>query len=346
VITLCEGENRLLFDPEVGNIPDWRVGVRRPLHAAPWRDEVLVQDDPTLPKVNKRLAGDFFCMPFGHDDIAADPPHGQSANAPWNIMAQESASAHLRLSMPIRGATVDKHLRLAGPVLYQSHVITGGQGRITIAHHPMARMAAGGRLSFSPKRAALSDLAPQEPGRNLWALNQMRPDLCLATTTGALWDLRDYPKDHKVEDFCLLVEAPGARIGWSVLIRHAEDDMLIILKDARILPVTMLWISNGGRDHPPWAGRHTGVIGIEDGCAAGTAGLAAALAPNRLAALGVPTALSLGGTHVIRHAMISLPRPADWSDVVGLDIANQTLTLTEAAGGTLHLPFEDGFFTR
>jgi hypothetical protein len=46
------------------------------LHAAPWRDEAEVQDDPNIPLVNKRLAGDFLCMPFGRDDVTGDPPHG------------------------------------------------------------------------------------------------------------------------------------------------------------------------------------------------------------------------------------------------------------------------------
>ena len=57
------------------------------------------------------------------------------------------------------------------------------------------------------------------------------------------------------------------------------------------MPVTMLWISNGGRDFPPWNGAtKPGVIGIEDGARrkVGT-GLAARWPENRLTAMGVPT---------------------------------------------------------
>lgn len=344
MITLSHGESALMLDPGVGNIPLWRVAGRSPLHAAPWRDEAPVQADPAIPLVERRLAGDFFCMPFGRDDVAGDPPHGLTANTRWEVLNQDDSAAHLRLARPVRGASVDKHLRIAGPVLYQTHVITGGQGQITIAHHPMSRMVSGGRLSVSPKRAVLTDAVPQEPGRNLWALGQTRRDLFLATTMGPLWDLRDYPAQHRVEDFCLLVEAPDTPIGWSVLIRHAEDDMLVILKDARLMPVTMLWISNGGRAHAPWNGRHDGVIGIEDGCTAGTGGLAAALSPNRLSAMGVPSALTLGGRHVIRHAMLSLPRPAGWKDVADVRVGAQDLTLTDSAGQNLVIPFDGGFF--
>lgn len=344
MITLRHGDSALTLDPVVGNIPAWQVGGRHPLHAAPWREEPEVQTDPAIPAVNKRLAGDFLCLPFGLDDVAGDPPHGLTANSPWALIRQDVAEAHLRLSATVRGATVDKLVRITGPVLYQTHRIEGGMGALSVAHHPMAHMAEGGRLSFSPKRAALTDPAPQYAGRNLWALNQMRPDLHLSCEDGRDWDLRDYPAGHRVEDFCLLVEARGARTGWTALMRNAEDDMLIVLKDARILPVTMLWISNGGRDFSPWNGRHTGVIGIEDGCAAGGIGLAATLDENRLTAMGVPTALTLGGTQMIRHAMISLPRPPGWAELRDITIARGQATLTEAGGAQVSVPFDDGFF--
>lgn len=344
MIRLRHGDSALTLDPAVGNIPLWQVGGRVPLHAAPWRDEVAVQDDPAIPAVNKRLAGDFLCMPFGVDDLGGDPPHGHPANAPWEVIRQDVAEAHLRLSVPVRGATLDKHLRLTGPVLYQTHRVEGGSGTVSFAHHPMARMAEGGRLSFSPKRAALTDPVPQYAGHNLWAPNQIRPDLHLACEDGTEWDLHDYPAGHRVEDFCLLVEARGARVGWTVLIRNAEDDMLVILKDARMMPVTMLWVSNGGRDFSPWNGRHTGVLGIEDGRAAGATGLSAAQAENPLTAMGVPTVLSLGAIHMIRHAMISLPRPPGWSRVCDIALSRGQATLTEAGGAQIAVPFDTGFF--
>lgn len=349
MIRLSHGDSALTLDAAVGNLPEWRVGGRHPLHSAPWRDEAAVQDDRALPMVNKRLAGDFLCMPFGRDDIDGGPIHGPTANEGWAVIRSDVAEAHLRLSVPVRGATVDKIVQITGPVLYQTHRIEGGAGAVTFAHHPMIRMAEGGRLSCSPKRAVLTDPDPQYAGRNLWALNQTRPvvgrDLRLACEDGTDWDLHHYPAGHAVEDFCLLVEARGATVGWTVAMRNAEDDMLVVLKDARLMPVTMLWISNGGRDFSPWNGRHTGVLGIEDGCALGGAGLAAALAENRLTAMGVPTAMALGGTHVIRHAMVSLPRPPGWAEVAEVTLAKGQMTLTEVGGGQVSVPFDSGFFT-
>jgi hypothetical protein len=344
MIRLAHGDAAVEIDPEVGNIPSWRVGGRHPLHAAPWRDEEEVQEDEDLPAVNRRLAGDFFCMPFGLDDVAGDPIHGLPANTPWEVTERDVAHAEFRLAARPRGATLTKRVRLVGPVLLQTHVVEGGAGEVTFAHHPMSRMAEGGRLSFSPKRAALTDPQPQYAGHNLWALNQLRGDLHLDREDGGQWDLREYPAGHRVEDFAILVEARGARLGWTVLMRNAEDDMLVVLKDARLMPVTMLWISNGGRDFPPWNGRHTGVLGIEDGCTAGGVGLRAAIAENRVQALGVPTTVSLGNRHVIPHAMVSLPRPPGWSEVVAVTLSDDTLTLTERGGAQVSVPFPEDHF--
>jgi hypothetical protein len=344
MIRLTHGDALAEIDPLVGNIPLWRVGGRRPLHAAPWRDEPDIQNDTGVPAVNRRLAGDFFCMPFGRDDIGDDPPHGLTANSAWDVVAQDVAQATLQLQARPRGATVTKRVQLVGAALLQTHVIEGGAGEVTLAHHPMSRMAEGGRLSFSPKRAALTDPEPQYMGRNLWALNQLRGDLHLDRADGGLWDLRDYPAGHAVEDFAILVEARDARLGWTVLMRNAEDDMLIILKDARTLPVTMLWVSNGGRDFPPWNGRHRGVLGIEDGCAAGACGLRASLEENRVSAFGVPTRVHLGPRHVIAHAMLSLPRPPGWAEVTDIRLAGDSLTLTERGGATVSAPFPGNHF--
>ncbi|MEM9755577.1 MAG: hypothetical protein AAF914_06270 [Pseudomonadota bacterium] len=344
MIELKHGDTRLLIDPGLGNFPAWEVLGQSILHAAPWRDEPDIQDRDDLTPGIRGLAGDFFCMPFCADDVAGDPAHGLTANAPWEVVESDVSAATLRQANGPRGAAVTKHVRIADHVLYQSHVIAGGTGDITLAHHPMARMAAGGRLSCSPKRAALTDPRPQYAGHGLWALGQIRPDLRVACEDGSMWDLHDYPAAHAVEDFVILVEDRGHRLGWTVLMREAEDDMLVVLKDARQLPVTMLWISNGGRDFAPWSSRHRGVIGIEDGIASGATGLKHALGDNPVKAMGVPTTVALGDRLDIRHAMVALPRPPGWTRVQSVTAARGRLTLTEISGGTVDLGFDDGHF--
>lgn len=345
MITLSHGDAQLRIDPAFGNFPAWEVQGRSVLRAAPWREEPEVQASDLETPGLRALAGDFFCMPFCADDVAGDPAHGHPANSAWDVTEAGEAHATLSLRADVRGARLTKSVRIDGTALYQSHVIAGGAGEVTLAHHPMARMAAGGRLSYSPKRLIRTDPLPQYEGHNLWALNQIRPDLRLDCEDGSVWDLHDYPAQHAVEDFVILVEARGARLGWTVLIREAEDDMLVVLKDPRQLPVTMLWISNGGRDFAPWNGRHRGVIGIEDGIAAGATGLRYAQGDNPLRAAGVDTTLHLGPRTCIRHAMVSLPRPPGWTRVTEVTAADGQLTLTEASGRQINTPFDDRHFS-
>ncbi len=344
MIRIAHGDAEALIDPSVGNIPHWQVSGRVPLHVAPWRDEAEVQNDPNVALVDKRLAGDFFCMPFGRDDVNGGPIHGPTANDPWKLVAHDVGLARFALSTGVLGAHVTKEVRLVGPCLLQTHVVDGGSGNVTFSHHPMARMTEGGRLSFSPKRAALTDPNAQHDGANLWALNQLRGDLNLEGADGEAWDVRTYPAGRCVEDFCTLAEARGNILGWSCLMRNAEDDMLIVLKDPLMMPITMLWISNGARDFPPWNSRHTGVLGIEDGCAMGGEGLCASSGENRLTAMDVPTSIALGPRHVIRHAMVSLPRPPGWSELTQITLHDGELHLREASGGTMSIPFPEGYF--
>lgn len=344
MITLKHGSAALDIDPEVGNFPDWRIRGRSILHAAPWRDEMDIQASDLETRGLRRLAGDFFCMPFCADDVGGNSPHGHPCSSPWEVVETGHAHGVLRQSGLTRGADVTKTVRIMENGLYQSHLIEGGQGEVTLAHHPMAHMRAGGRLSYSPKRLVRTDPLPQYDGHNLWALNQIRPDLRLDCEDGSIWDLHMYPHQHAVEDFVILVEARDARLGWTVLMRDAEEDMLVVLKDARQLPVTMLWISNGGRDFAPWNSRHTGVIGIEDGIAAGATGLQYAMGQNPLKAAGVKTTHDLGGSLDIRHAMVSLPRPQGWTKVTDVTVGHGRLTLTEASGAEVSTAFNDTHF--
>jgi hypothetical protein len=350
--SLTVGLNRVTVDPAIGNIRELRLshGGRSiaPLHTAEW---VGASDDlpEDLLPVERALAGDFFCAPFGASDVAPGPAHGWSANSRWDVAEAQAGSLRFDLQRDVMGARIGKSLRLApdAPILYQEHRVSGGTGGLTVAHHPMVRIAARARFSCSPKRAVLTAEVPLEPGRNRLAAGAAATSLAaVPASDGGVLDITDLPIGDRHEDFVTLVEAEGATIGWSAVVRAAEDDVVFVLKDARVLPVTMLWHSNGGRDYAPWNGRHRGVLGIEDGCAAGATGHAAALAPNAVAAQGVPTALPLapGRTHRIAHAMGAIARPAGWARVQDIRIEGGRCTLTGDDGTTVALPFDPGFF--
>lgn len=355
-LSIASRSGTLEIDTSIGNLRELAFvhGGRRlaPLHTAPWADDdddTFGTDADAVPPVERRLGGDFFCAPFGANDVEGGPPHGWPANSAWN--ASECTGSRLRLTLARRvmGATIEKSLELVddAPLLYQTHVLEGGSGGLTVAHHPMVRSAGRARLCLSPKRAILTPVQPLEPGRHRLALDARASDPTrFPAVDGDTVDLTRLPIGEDHEDFVTLVEAPGRTLGWTAVVREEEEDIVFFLKDPAVLPVTMLWHSNGGRDHAPWNGRHTGVLGIEDGCAAEVSGHRAALGGNRLTAMGVPTALPLapGRRHRIRHVIGCVPRPSGWSRVDDIVVDDGGLRLIGDAGAPLRLPFDAAFF--
>lgn len=297
----------LSIDLSVGHIADLKIrdGQRTltPLHRAPWVDDPdLVFPDTTPPNV-RRLSGDFFCAPFGRNDVEEAPSHGWPANSAWDhvdtLKLDDRLTAIFRLRKLVMGAVVEKRITLiAGhPFVYQEHSFSGGAGSVSAAHHVMVHMAQGGDLAFSPKQGAQTPPEALEPdparGRSILAYPAETADLtAFPLADGGVADLTRYPVGKSHEDFLTLVEAPGCPLGWSVVSRKAEQDRVIVLKRPEILPVTMLWMSNGGRDYAPWSGRHTGVLGIED-ARASPLGHAESCRENELTRKGIPTAFKL-----------------------------------------------------
>ena len=309
-LKLSDGQGAsVCVETETGHIYDLHLNGVAPLHRAPWLDEPQVQTDETIPLVERRLQGDFFCAPFGKSDLVDVPIHGMTANSEWDVLERSEDAARLVLRAEVMGARIEKDIALRGGALVQTHRIMGGAGGLPVAHHPMVRMADGGAISYSAKKVAVTPDAPLEPDRNWLRYPVQSTDFKSFPGTHGDVDLTRYPIRSGHEDFVTLIEAEDAAFGWTAVARKAERDLIVIIKDPAVLPVTMLWFSNGGRDYAPWNGRHTGVLGIEDGCAAGAAGHRAALRENAISAYDVPTALALHKerTHHIHHAIYAIP---------------------------------------
>ena len=350
MLTLEAAGAGLTFDETIGNIPYLWFGKLHPLHKAPWYGEV--EELQGLPPVERRLAGDFFCMPFGKSDLISDPQHGYTANGEWALIdrtdADERHQMRFELQVPVMGARIKKELRLidGNPVLYQRHDIIGGMGKVTLAHHPMVHMADGGRLTFSPKRAAVTPDKPPVDGRHVLAYPARSTKLSAFPGAKKTANLHRYSERVGNEDFITLIEAEGSKIGWTALVRKAERDILFFMKESAVLPVTMLWYSNGGREFAPWSGRHTGVLGIEDGIAAGAAGHLAAIGANAVSAEGVSTCLTLEPKtkHVIRHAMGAVRAPSGFEEVASLELIEDRLILTSTDDAEIVVAFDPDFF--
>jgi hypothetical protein len=350
---------RLSLDLEIGHIAALEIesGGRTlsPLHRAPWADDDAIRRDASLVPNLRGLSGDFFCAPFGLADVEEAPPHGWPANSAWHRVDTVSfpggVTARFALERRVMGARLTKEITLRDghPFVYQRHIFEGGQGALSVAHHPMVRFSGTGRLSFSPKRFVETPPTPLEPdpaiGRFALQYPARRDEPGLfPLASGGDTDLRSYPIADRHEDFVAMAEAPHEGPGWTAILRDEERDVLVVLKDPAELPVTLLWFSNGGRDYAPWNGRHTGVLGIEDARCYSALGHRAATMPNPWNEDAIPTAFRLApGTLVsVRHVMGALPAGEGWKEVGSVTPAKGAIRVA-GEGSAASVPWDANF---
>ncbi len=214
-------------------------------------------------------------------------------------------------------------LRQGQPIVYQRHVFEGGAGAPPMAHHAMIRAPGGAALSFSPKafgttpRRPRSSPMPPAAGR-CWPIRSASPGSTrCASPTGGTVDASRYPFADSHEDIVLPAEAPGSPLGWSAALAAREGFLFFGLKDPRRLPFTMLWMSNGGRDYPPFSGRHRHCWGSRRAARACISATAPRWQPNPLTAEGYPTAIALdpAGRVEIAYAFGAVPAEPGWDRV-------------------------------
>jgi hypothetical protein len=341
------------FDREGGIIADLAITCDgrtiRPLHRAPWVDSGETLPDDIAP-IERKLAGDFFCAPFAKAESGA-PIHGWPANGPWSggVKTQPDGlvTAKYALKALVSNAAIAKYVALlpGSPIVYQQHLFVGGSGSVTVGHHAMVHVPGGAKLSFSPKSfgrmpATAPETDPQR-GRSLLAYPQEFISLsAVRLAGGGLVDASRYPFGTRHEDLVVLSEKPGNTIGWSAAVAAEDGFAFFALKDARMLPQTVLWMSNGGRFYPPWSGRHTAVLGIEEVASD------LHLRPGETPPDGLQVAVELRGMRAaeIRYAFGAIPLPSGWAEITDIRVVGATLILADRGGGKQLVPFLSGFF--
>ncbi|MEO1108945.1 MAG: hypothetical protein AAFX90_13585 [Pseudomonadota bacterium] len=338
----------VVLDLRVGHLRDLELHhagrILSPLFTAPWVDTPGASDLP----VEQYLSGDFFCAPFAASDIDPAPLHGWSANSAWTPTEEKDQSkAEFTLDRHILGATLVKTLRCSpnAPLLYQRHSFIGGSGSLPIAHHVITQMQNGGRICHSPKQFAATPAEPTELELNHLTCSAEITDLGSVPCRTGTADLGLFPLADCHEDFVSLVEQPGSELGWTAVLRRAEDDIFFVLKDPAELPVTMHWYAHGANMRAPWNG-HRGILGIEDGRSGIHSGHRASIVPNELSRRGIATALDLdpSGSVSVAHVIGAVARPQGWDRVDDILITGDALVIVGPNGLPISLPFDKNFF--
>ena len=355
--TLDNGRVRLGVSAQGGNLWPVRFMVEgravEPLHRAPWVDEPWVAAD--APPMLQNLRGDFFCAPFGANDL--DPregrDHGPTANGTWRLLEREPNRLALELEGQVAGARVTREVRLEQeqPVVYQVHRFEGGSGPIPLGHHAMLRAPERERLhlSFAPFAWGGTPPEPVEPdasrGRSSLRYPQRFDRLSdVETRDGPRVDLSAYPALQDTEDILMLVTEPGREWGWSAAVAPGSGWIWFAVRRNDTLRNTLLWMSNGGRDYPPFLGRHRRVIGIEETTSFFHLGHRRSVEPNELSAAGFPTAVPLEPerTMTTRYAFGAVAAPRDFDRVAQIEVEDDCLSLRAASGQTATVPFTTG----
>jgi hypothetical protein len=334
----------------------------QPYSVAPWAEE---PPDPSLPPIIRALRGDFFCLPFGGNATPfrgeKHPIHGETANARWRFESLETKGGrtclHLSLKTKVRPGRVDKRIWLVDSenVVYSRHVVAGMSGPMNLGHHAMLKFPdAPGSGLVSTSRFVYGQVFPKafelpenrgyswlKPGAEFRSLEKV------PTQTGETTDLTRYPARRGFEDLVMLVSNVAAPFACTAVTFPQQRYVWFALKDPRILPETVFWLSNGGRHYPPWNSRHINVMGLEEVCSYFHSGLAESARKNPISARGFPTSVALNPKKplVVPYIMGVARIPIGFDRVVSIRAAegNRSIVLESASGrkakAAVHLDF-------
>ena len=162
---------------------------------------------------------------------------------------------------------------------------------------------------------------------------------------GTTTDLTRYPARRGSDDIVILCADPTLDLAWSAVTFPAQGYVWFALRDPRKLASTLLWFSNGGRQFPPWNGRHVNVMGIEDITAFFHVGLAPSCKPNSLTERGIRTCLepdARGGLSIpYIQGVARIPQGFD--RVTAIEPLRGGLVLTADSGAVVETPCEIDF---
>jgi len=330
-----------------------------PYAIAPWAKETI---NASTPQVVRVMRGDFFCMPFGgnekHYKGEIHPPHGETANGKWRLEASSRQCLHLFMMTSVRKGRVDKVIRLVPgqTAIYSQHVISGMKGPMSLGHHPILRVPEGvtARVSLSPFRfgqvfpGMLED--PAKGGYSLLKAGERFSSLERVPQIDGNWaDLSVYPAREGYEDLVLMSSNPESQFSWIALTVPEKRYVWFSLKDPRVLPATVLWMSNGGRHYAPWNGRHRHTIGLEEIIGNFHYGLAESATRNSLNRAGVATCVKLNPLQALAVnyivAVAEIPGGFDIVESILPSHVGKSVVIRSKSGKTITVDLDISFLS-
>lgn len=242
-----------------------------PLQVAPWVDDGRWQG------LMRALRGEWPCIPFGMVDAPAGLPlnfrlrdanddwvHGYGANHMWQLVEHDEHVLKLQIAYP-SGSEIERLERTIevepnAPALVVSLTVHPRRDAILpFALHPTFGVPNGGvEVLACAYEAIHSYPVPQEPGVSRILPNRIFSSLKEISTTHGVMDATCLPLPEATEE---LVQISGCKPPF--VLRYPKQHADVSLDwNAEELPDVLLWLSNGGRTHEPWAGRHF-AVGVE-----------------------------------------------------------------------------------
>lgn len=262
-------------------VAQYRHGKRsiNPFFIAPWWDEALLKDTDEIMNV---LRGDFFCFPFGGTGEPFKgkkyPIHGETANRSWDFgsVSEAGNEKHISLTMDLdydRGS-VEKLISLSEgePVVYNTHIIRGFEGKMPLGHHPTLQLPekeGSGIIDFSNPVLGYTPPVPFEEAK-MGGYSLLKPGTEITDRAGVpnvfggCVDITRYPLPMGYEDLALFLSDNEKEFVFTSVSVPEEGYLYFQLKNPRVLAQTLFWMSNGGRHYQPWNGRVRAVLGVEE----------------------------------------------------------------------------------
>ncbi|TCG04896.1 hypothetical protein BZM27_37535 [Paraburkholderia steynii] len=241
--------------------------------------QVAWEDDGSQVGLMRALRGEWPCLPFGMVDAPANLPsdmarrkaddgwvHGYGANHMWELADQSDRSLTLQIAYPKDGEIERLERKIEAdpdaPALTVSLTVHARRDVVLpFALHPtFAVPASGVEILACPFDAIYTYPVPQEPGVSRTIPNRTAVSLQRIPTAHGPMDATRLPMPEMTEE---LLQIAGCKPPF--VLRYIEQQADVFLDwNAEDLPDALLWISNGGRAHKPWSGRHF-AVGVEPG---------------------------------------------------------------------------------